>query len=229
MPFFFAREFFPTRLLGVQLLGSFPVDNWEFGYRAYVSNGRYGTRLDDHDDKLVGGRVYSTHYGTSTVTAGVSGFYGGYRERDVSLAQVEPLRFSVADTVVYEEAGFAGDVSVDWNALRFRAEYVGNTRWYEAGKRPEAAPGTYAPDAQSWSAYGLLAYRLPVFGLEPYAFYERGAAPRAFGICSLGLNIHFNEAIKLKTQYFYVRFPGQDTSLGNDNFHDIDVRYVMAF
>jgi hypothetical protein len=90
IPAFQADEYIPSRMLGVQLHGSVYAPGWQFGYHAYVANGRGPSQVDLGDEKAFGGRVFATSLGESfKPTFGASAYYGpdtNTQKRIVSLS-----------------------------------------------------------------------------------------------------------------------------------------------
>ncbi|MET0591230.1 MAG: DUF4398 domain-containing protein, partial [Polyangiaceae bacterium] len=179
LPNFFALEYFPTRLTGVQFLGSFNTGDWELGYRAYITNGRNRVLFDNQNDKLIGGRLFATmrsNWGSFTI--GTSGFRGSYLEKNYSISfeQQNPeatFHVDAKPLVEYQEWGAAADLSLDAGPLRMRSEFVFNRTGYPNKFRPPTPSNTgYYADRSKWNAYYLLAYRLPWLGLEPYFYGE---------------------------------------------------------
>lgn len=228
LPQFISHEVFPSRQLGIQLLGNFAMDSWDVGYRLWAGNGRTEEELDETDDKMVGGRVFVTRNGDLRVTAGASGFYGKNTWVDGTVSSAAPLTTAREETVAFTEYGGSADLSVDWDALRFRAEMVVARQVYDDDLRFPLGPGVYRPDRTRAGSYALLAYRLPVWNLEPYFYteYSQAGGNEAARINSGGLNIHFAPSVLLKTQFAHVAYepPGDDA-----NFSVIDTRFVMAF
>ena len=227
LPDFFAQEYFPTHQTGVQIHGSVPTGFWELGYHATVSNGRTPGQIDETEDKAFGGRLFARFEDRNSFTLGASGYRGSYTERTKTLVGVTPLQVTAEDSVVYDEYALGADVSTDIGALRFRAEGVMQRLTYQEGARDEYGPGAAKPDFYRYNLYGLLAYQLPWWGLEPYLYLEQ----RLDGLddvrtYSAGFNLRFNEAAQVKAQHGYLHF---DDRPGHDNFHFTDIRFVMAF
>jgi hypothetical protein len=227
LPDFFAQEYLPTHQTGLQILGSVPTGSWELGYHATVSNGRTPGQLDETEDKAFGGRLFARFEDENSFALGASGYRGSYTEKTKTLVGVNPLQVVAEDSVVYDEYALAADVSTDIGPLRFRAEGVMQRLTYQDGARDEYGPGAGKPDYYRYNLYGLLAYRLPWWGVEPYLYLEQ----RLDGLDDVrtysgGLNVRFNAAAQLKAQHGYLHF---DDRVRQDNFHFTDIRFVMAF
>jgi hypothetical protein len=236
MPGFFAAEYFPTHLQGIQLLGSGQVADWEIGYRAYLANSRGKFITDDENGKLFGGRLYATaHLGAkTTLTLGASGYRGSHVEKAYQIAITDTFGVASTDKYAYDEWGAAGDVSLDSGPFRLRTEFVFHRIDYRTGQRqPYPMPGTFYPDRSEWDTYVIAAYRLPWLGLEPYVFgdcdrhrtYDNDRGITLSG----GLNVYLNPAAKIKLQYLHIMFQGERNGTTRDDFDDLDARFVLAF
>ena len=111
---------------------------------------------------------------------------------------------------------------------------------YDEGERQLtgfAMPGAYQPDGYQTGGYLTLAYQLPWFGLEPYAYGEIMQQMWEVGdltlVASGGLNVRFTPSTMLKlqaTQAFF--FDWRKTSEGDPSDNNIAAgaaRLVMAF
>ncbi len=251
LPQFIQQTFLPLRQTGLQALGSFFAGNWEIAYRAWLTNGRTETNwLDFTDDKAFGARVFLRNDGGKLRTQlGASYHHGKVENKVVDITGAPPLtenvEFESYSTEAYTEDIIGADISVDIVDTRIRAEYIGQLRRYEDGKRPVNGiemnvPGTYQPDGWRQAGYLIVAQQLPWWGLEPYLYGEImrqdwGIAGDGLALASLGLNIHFTPAAMLKTQYFQSwffkwkqadDFPG-DSKLNNTK--SVVARLVLAF
>jgi hypothetical protein len=244
LPGFFAQEYFPTHLTGVQLLGSVTTGDWELGYRAYLTNGRARVLFDNQNNKLIGGRLFATlRFNGGNLTMGGSGFAGTYLEKDFALRYdpaipYETFHVESKKTVEFSEWGAAGDIAIDAGAFRLRAEFVANRTDYTNGLRaPTMVPGTYYMDRTRIGAYLLGAYRLPWLGLEPYFYLERDHRPdgtsSGSALVSGGLNINLTAAARIKLQYYRVIVidATNDAYYGTNvnDFNLVDTRFVLAY
>jgi hypothetical protein len=244
LPGFFAQEYFPTRLTGVQLLGAVTTGDWELGYRAYITNGRSRVLFDNQNNKLLGGRLYATlRFNRGSLTLGGSAFTGTYLDQDYALRYNPALPYQTfhvetTKTVEYAEWGAAGDISLDAGPLRVRAEFVSNRTDYANGYRAQTmVPGTYYPDRLRFGAYGIVAYRLPWLGLEPYVYVERDHRPdgtsTGSALLSGGLNINLTPSARIKLQYFRVLvIDATNDAYYHANVNDfdlVDARFVVAY
>ena len=253
LPGFYAAEYFPTRLTGLQLLGAVTTGDWELGYRAYLTNGRSRVVFDNQNNKLFGGRLYATWRPTwGTLTVGGSGFSGTYVEKDyaIKFEEADPYStFHVEATkkIEYSEWGAAADLALDAGSLRIRSEFVANRTDFSNPpavcpiptdtkctlRQPTSIPGTFYPDRTRWDLYGLVAYRLPFLGLEPYVYAEYDRRPdftsSASAILSGGLNVYLTASARIKLQYFRVLLLDTPKDTTVNNFDLIDARFVIAY
>jgi len=194
------QELFPTHQLGVDLFGErtgLLPDRWTVGYHAYVSNGRTPGSVDLSNDKMIGGRLTASTTRPYRMTFGLSAMYGTYADH-------------ATPEVAYTELGYAADASLDAGAWRFRGEITVRDIDYEMGKRLQLAAGEYAPDARSYDAYLLAAYRIPATRFEPFAYTEAYRTPDDAGDLQLqasaGMTTFFTPSIQLKVQALHARF-----------------------
>jgi hypothetical protein len=228
MPHFVSSEVFPAHQLGVDLHGAFLDGGWELGYDAYLSNGRTATQLDFTGNKAFGARLRASRVAPLPFTLGTSFYYGEIDDISKSIVSFDP--FVVDRQIILDatEWGVGADVSLDIDALRIRSEGILHQIRYAPGKRDHlrsAAPGTFAPDNNEYDAYLLFAYRLPVLGLEPFAYGEYNHYVSPYGddqsVLALGLNIYFTQFAQLKTEvarvlFFDIDFDGDNTFSDND-------------
>ncbi|MFC1641736.1 hypothetical protein ACFL5O_03465, partial [Myxococcota bacterium] len=162
-----------------------------------------------------------------------SGFIGEENEVERRNTVLDPIQVEETRTVAALDRGVGADVSADIGSLRVRAEGLLSRTDFEEGKRPFVyAPqhgGRFA-DTTKWGAYGLIAYELPWFGLEPYVYLEilRNPTPayEKVYVYSGGLNIYINAVAQLKTQYAYVPMQPDPT---RGTVHWLSSRIVVAF
>jgi hypothetical protein len=238
MPHFVSAETFPARQLGVNLHGAFLSSAWEFGYDAYVSNGRTATQFDFTEDKAFGARLRASRMAPLPLTLGTSFYYG--QIDDITKRIVSFAPFEVQRDIVIEgtEWGIGVDVSLDVDALRIRSEAMTRQIRFEPGKRPPRSgsmPGSTSPDNNEYDAYLLAAYQLPVLGLEPFAYGEYDHVPSPYGddqmVLALGLNIHFTAFAQLKTEVARVLFfdINADGNFSDNNMTLLFSRLAVAF
>lgn len=237
-PQFILQQFFPERQLGVQAFGAVYSGEWQFGYAAYISNGRLHGQHDWSEGKMLGGRLQAQVTTPYPLTLGVSGFSGKDTDIERRITGFSPFAVEELTTISADEWGLAGDVSVDVGDLRLRTEFVLDAKDYQSGKRPVVwdVPGTGDPDGFRWSTYALAAYRLPWFGLEPYVFLDLTAIPSPEGQgvsgSSAGLNVHLSSSATFKAQYaeaHFLDFADRGHSHDKAGNRLLSTRLVLAF
>jgi hypothetical protein len=213
-PAYLTWGWIPERQLGVQLFGSHFIDNWELSYAATVANARSDGALDIADSKGFGGRLVAKRRGDLRLQLGVSGIYQPYRQDREQFGMDANGWLTYQRTRVVESAdvSLGADLSLDYQGLRIRGEFLYFERDYASGKRDPAlmAPGAYAPDLRGYDWFLTIAHRW--WKLEPFVHSElflyapggdqgRGAC---FGI--LGLNVYLRSTVILKGSWALVRF-----------------------
>jgi len=207
LPHFVAVEALPARQVGVELHGRVLHAAWEYGYSAYVSNGRTATQVDFTENKALGARLRLARHDPLPIAIGASAYYGQIDDVAKRIDSFDPFHVASDLTVEGREVGLGLDLSLDVDSLRIRTEGVVHLVRYQDGKRPPVTfgmPGAFTPDQNEYDGYVLLAYRLPWLGLEPFAYGELNHVLSPYGdeqaMLSLGLNIHFTPFAQLKTQ-----------------------------
>jgi hypothetical protein len=214
LPQFIIQRWMPIRQTGVMLYGNAFAGDWELGYTGTLSNGRQEISNYNFDNGFgVGGRVYARRdTGPLNTTFGLSYFTGRTADQEADFV-LDAKGINGVEVVnktpwAYTEHVAGLDASVDIDATRIRAEAIVRRVVYEPGKRqpgdPLFAPGSLAPDSWRESVYLLIANQLPWAGIEPYLYGELEELPLPIGdlivTASVGVNVHFNPAIQLKTQ-----------------------------
>jgi hypothetical protein len=235
-PQFVVADAFPSKQTGLDLTGTVALAAWELEYHAYVSNGRTPGQLSLTNGKALGGRLVLRRTLPFPVALGASGYYGRYVDIQTKLAQ--GTLNVVQDTVVaYDEVGGAADLTVDLKPVRIRSEFVVNQRRYDDGAHSPAPLGLGdLPSQTFWGTYGLLAYRLPWGGVEPYVFAEldRNLVPSAQGAGSVsgGINVYLTPGVQVKLQYTHLQlfdFDRIQRPLGQSAIDFAASRLVLAF
>ena len=238
MPHFVSAEIFPARQVGIALSGALMMSGWELGYDAYVSNGRTATQLDFTSNKAFGGRLKLGRVAPLPIVLGVSFYYGQLDDIEKEIVSFDPFRIQRNFIVEGTEAGVGADFAVDVDALRIRSEAIMRAVRYEDGKRLPITigpPGSLKPDNNEYDAYLLAAYRLPVWGLEPFAYGEFDHFVSPLGddqlVIAGGLNIHFTEFAQLKTEVARVLFfdMNAEGSFSENNMTLLFSRLAVAF
>ena len=177
-PIFLTVALMPTAQTGFWVHGrAFPLNGVSLDYGVTVSNGRgpLDEIADLDSNKAVGARLRATWQGEAKVSLGAYYYTGDYTDLKRRVTQIDPLRAEEVITVAYTEHTIAGDLLVEWGALRFQAEVLYGSVAYH-GQRRELDPISQAPlsDHLRNGGYGLLAYRLPFrfAELRPYLMYD---------------------------------------------------------
>jgi len=234
MPVFMVQQLFPTTQIGAQVLGSLHVDDWELGYNFYVSNGRTPAAIDYTADKAFGGRVFGRTSHPYRLQIGLSGFTGRFSDTQRNVTSFAPYTIASTEVTAYREIDVGADVSLDIGPLRIRSELSRGQYVYEQWKRPwdflSPTPGAQVADSVQLDWYALVAYRLPVWNLEPYLYFEYFKWPTGLGdgyiAPSAGLNIYFTAAAQLRLQYIQNLFYKDMTNFTRQP--DYEKKVVMA-
>lgn len=213
LPQFVALELFPARQVGVEVFGSAPAGGWLLGYSATVSNGRTTGQLDPTTGKMLGGRLFARRVVPTAMTFGTSFVTGRFvdQHRALTFSPLGSRRWQVSS---FEETLLGVDASIDAGAWRLRSEVL--LRWLTID---EAPPPNFIIGAfetsLAYDGYLLAAYQLPWAGLEPFAYLEYLHFPINAGddvlFPSLGMNVHFTTAVKLKVQYTFAAIGDLET------------------
>lgn len=240
LPDFYSEEYFPTRLTGLQFLGSWQTGSVEYGYAAYITNGRTPFPYDVDEDKGIGGRLYAEMWRPYRLKLGLSGYMGTYEELERTFrldADGDPV-FDVERKVEYDEWAAAADLSLDLDQFGLRSELVVSNVEYTPGRRKPAfgAPGLYAPDTRRWNFYVAPSYRIGSF--TPYLWLEStaghiGADVNFRTFTAFGTNIDFEPKVKLKGQFGYYSFFNRDgfdfDANSKKNFYVFSLRLAVMF
>jgi hypothetical protein len=240
LPSFQVEESIPGRQLGVQAYGFTWKGDWQFGYSAYVSNGRAPFLEDPTDNKAFGGRLTATVSGDSkNLQLGVSGYIGDSED------YAKRLDFSTGTVTLqkalkyhFNEWAVGADASLDLGHLRVRTEgLVHRVRYDDLLHEPMefGQPGTFHPSRYEYFGYAIAAYRIG--DVEPYTYTElKYTTPRdgqfdLTYIPSLGVNAYLSSVSQLKVQYAAPKFYTLNgpSDHGAHNFRLVDMRYVMSF
>jgi hypothetical protein len=243
LPQFILQRWIPVRQTGLMGYGNAFAGEWELGYALTFSNGRQEVSNFNFENKFgYGGRLYARRdTGAFNTTFGVSYFTGTSSDQAINLTSLDPLAFETPTTWEYNEHVLGVDAAVDINATRIRVEtilrHVAYTPGHRGGGDPGFNPGSLAPDKWQHCAYVLVANQLPWAGIEPFLWAELEQSPTAVGdgvfVGSVGVNVHFNAAITLKTQLTRAQFfdwlydTPTDTSV--NSVSSAYSRIVMAF
>jgi len=240
LPIYISQKLIPERQLGIQLFGSRPVERWELGYAATVSNGRTDGVVDVDDGKAFGGRLFAKRHGELRLMLGASALYQPYRR------QREQFGMDGSGNVVYtttrvvelEALTLGGDLSLDYAGLRVRSEVVYYKREYRSGMRdaPAQARGGQEPDFRALNLSLTVAYRW--WRLEPYATGDVfKVSPTIYLgnvalIPGLGVNLYLRTNVILKASWTHARFYADDDlqdRAARQNFHTLVALLTWAF
>jgi hypothetical protein len=211
-PQFTGGRFYPQHQLGVQALGQVTSQAWTFNYTAYISNGKTAGTLDPTDEKAFGLRLSAKTMRPFPMAFGLAGYTGRYSQKVLNAVPPGMLYVSLDEVVAYRQWDVGADASLDINSFRFRTELAVERIDYDKGKLdPEfGIPGMYWPNRMMWGWYTIAANQLPWLGLEPYLSCELYRFPTvlsdAIVVPGVGLNVHFNTEVQLKTQFTRVHF-----------------------
>lgn len=233
---------FPQRQLGIQAYGRVRLGpRTDLAYHAWVSNGRTPGQFDLTHDKALGGRVRLTFDQRGYKLAiGASGWGGTYADIEKVIVSFDPFETRREQTVDGLEWGAAADLSLDVGGFRLRAELFLSRVQYFGGLRPSVSfgrPDGLRPDAYTWDAYLVSAYRFRNSAFEPFLYFEVLTRPSDYGNVGmapgLGLNIHFAPAVQLKTQLtgiFFDEFGGATRGeLTRHTIFNVQSRLVVAY
>ncbi len=233
LPSFMADTRIPIRQLGVEAHGSFYTSSWELGYSVYVGNGRTPSQVDFTEEKTVGGRLFASTTGTAVKAKfGVSGYRAPRSDMRKEVVSLLPYLVETQQTVEGTEWAAGADISVDAGPFRLRTEGLVRRVDFEPGKREGRTPNHYFSNG-----YVIMAYQLPWAGLEPYVYVEGMHWPSIIGdtavIPSVGLNVHFNPAVQLKTQYgrayFFDTSQKENRNPSDNDVQNVSARLVVSF
>jgi hypothetical protein len=234
LPSFIADQTIPVRVLGAQFSGSAYIGSWEVGYQAWLGNSRTPSQVDFDEDKSFGGRVFANSSGSALKTKlGASGYYGTGSDVQKTVVSVDPFRVETSETRAFDEWALGLDASLDAGPLRIRTEALVHDRQDALEGSPDAGSSS-----QTYNGYALASYRLPWAGIEPYLYVEGIRWQESVGdtilIPSAGINVHFNPAVQLKTQYARAMFFDLDDETveaapSANNIHNIAARLVVSF
>jgi hypothetical protein len=235
-PAFTRGRFYPQHQLGVQAIGHVTSQAWTFNYTAYISNGKTSGNLDPTDDKAFGLRLSAQTMRPFPMTFGLAGYTGRYSQQVTNAVPPALLQLSTQEVVAYRQWDVGADVSLDIKAFRFRTELAVERVDYDPGKAELSwnIPGYYAPNRLTWGSYTIAAYQLPWLGLEPYVSCELYRFPSVLSediaVPGVGLNIHFNTEVQVKSQFtrtYFFDFGGSASP--HQDFSMLATRLVIAY
>ena len=212
-PYIIGEGLFPERQTGIQAFGEWSSESNLLGYALTLSNGRGPSDAfaDLDNNKGIGGRLYWTNSNFGSLTLGISGYKGTYSSRNreyglqtpagqpPELAGLNPL------TLQYREGSIAADVRFQYHGLLVQGEAMQHDVVYTNGFRP-GQNGLIFADYRDRGYYALAGYRLPWFGVMPFATFEGyNFASQPFtppaNAESIGLNVRPEPTVVIKLQY----------------------------
>lgn len=243
-PYLIGDGFIPEQQTGFELLGSIPVGPVRLGYHAYASNGRglISRTKDVDDDFAFGGRVYVDTAEIGRMRVGAS-FYSGTNSEEWQTLDAAGLASGVTTFASYyrersRELAFAGDLTWDIAGFHFQTEVISRQVDYDDDARPTLGIGRQ-PDRNSVGAYGLVAYELPFWNLQPYVMYEyidfgyeriSNTQASTFSVIYGGVRIRPMPNLAFKLQYTQATFTTDvETSPFADPLNIAEAQATFAF
>jgi len=222
-PYIIGQGLFPERQTGIQVSGEWTGDTNLCGYFVTLSNGRGPSDAfaDLDGNKGLGARAYWTNSNYGTLTLGASAYKGTYSSRNreygvQSLPGQAPSLVGINPLVEqYREQSIAGDLRWSYGGLLVQGEVMQHEVAYRNGIRP-SQNGLVFADFRERGYYALGGYRLPWFGIMPFAtvegynFASQPFVPAAHAE-SIGVNVRPVPTVVLKLQY-HVSHLGDDSS-----------------
>ncbi len=236
-PYLVYKEDIPGSQTGLSFYGRmFPSDSTRFDYGLTISNGRgpMDTLQDLDDNKAFGLRLQLSYEGQYNLSLGTYLFTGEYTNITKKIESFEPFHVAVERTEWYRESAAAFDLRFEWEGFLIQSEYVLRQIEYLGGRRPaiDHAGTQLEPDHYGQSQYVLLAYRLPIEGIElrPYFLVQwmdksNFADNDTSWIYTGGLNWKINSFVVAKVELTYIDMPENDT----DNWYMVSSQLAASF
>lgn len=241
-PYLIGDGFIPEQQTGFEILGSVPVGPVRIGYHAYATNGRgVVSRSKDVDDNFAfGGRVYVDTAEIGRMRVGGS-FYSGteaeqWQTFDPSTLATGPQLKSYYRTRS-QELALAADFTWDIAGFRVQSEVISRQVVFDDNARPSVGANKL-PDHSSIGAYGLLAYELPFWNLQPYILYEYidfgfervpNSTASSASVIYAGLRIRPIPTLAFKLQYTRASFDAAEGSAFSDPINMAEIQTAFAF
>ncbi|MFT3924653.1 MAG: hypothetical protein QM778_19085 [Myxococcales bacterium] len=238
LPEFFASEFFPTRQIGMELLGVITKGFLDIGYHFTVSNGRNFALTDVDNNKAFGGRAYLRY--KNRFTLGGSWYWDHFKDIKKRVASLIPFNLERVTWFSGREYALGVDLSADIGNLRVRAEGAMQRIQYDDGfhRLTGNQPGATQPNEIKWDGYVLAAYTRPDWHIEPYLLFEAfrrvNVLSNADGViqASGGLNVLITPRVSVKNQFSafqFIDFAHDWKRSDKDTFFNLISRLVLAF
>ena len=212
-PYIIGEGLFPLRQTGIQVSGEWAGATNQFGYFATLSNGRgpSDAYADLDNNKGVGGRLVWSNTAYGLLTVGASAYKGTYssrgREYGVATPQGRAPQLVSTNPLLqqYREQSIAADARWEHKGLLVQGEVMQHEVVYNDGYRPQQN-GLIFADYRERGYYVLAGYRLPWFGIMPFATFEGyNFASQPFlppaNSESIGLNVRPKPTVVIKLQY----------------------------
>lgn len=195
IPYPVGEGLIPLSQTGLEAFGSGEIGDFTLGYDLTLSNGRGGAAeyLDLDKNKGIGGRLYASYHGASTVTLGFSGYKGRATYADVGVNAAGSLQ--PATTLQYDEIAGAVDFVWKWDSFLLQSEFlISQIGFTDAGRPRGVIPTPYpgnSPDFRRLGLYVLAGYRFKWLGVMPYLefnYHDTGyqVPPPTFNDVTLG-------------------------------------------
>jgi hypothetical protein len=220
-PYVVGQQFLPESQTGIEIFGTWDISSTQLGYHLTLSNGRgpIDTYQDLDDNKALGGRVFLRNESAfGTLSLGGSFYYGRYTNK-ISGAAPDPITHQLkeADSLItqYDELSLAADLKWQLAGLLVQGELIMNEAAFTSGGRPvytsfSGGPAGFASDFRRWGGYGLVGYRLPLWGIMPFFeldYYREG--PLSFVQHALdlefGVNVRLTPSVVFKGQFSHAQ------------------------
>ncbi len=241
-PFIIGAELLPASQVGFLAQGTKPLfGDYDLGYALGVSNGRVDqVPFEDLDgNKAVTARLSLTFHGWGDATLGAT-MYRGRSTTGVNelffVSGKPKSRLNVVEQ--YDEASYAADFRWVWRGVHVQTEWLVNERHYTARGRPRGRDGGLQPDKRNLGGYVLGGYRLPFFGIMPYAKFEYSAEPQlqSLGLAeqvtvlTAGLNLRPEPRVVFKVEYARGSFTGGGPQgFAGNTLQGLDMQAAWAF
>jgi hypothetical protein len=237
-PFVIGIEIFPERQTGFEAFGRYEIGSAStLGYHLTLSNGDGPASewFDPDKNKAVGARVYWENRSLGELRVGASAYYG--LTISYTIFRPDGLQYPQKINSQFWRLSWAADAQWKYKGLHVQGEILTQQRkWTEQGRTliPNNANGqpAYFADWQSWGLYVLAGYRLPWFGIMPYALIMTGT----FNISALrmspingtfGINIRPVDSVVVKVEYIHTH-PFRNTYF-KDELRRLGAQVAWAF
>lgn len=219
-PFAISGNFFPERQTGFEAFGRLNLTaDLTMRYHLTLSNGLgpVSEYRDLDDNKAIGGRLVLEYLKLGTLQVGSSVFYGQSSSGDFGFGISDDASKVTLTKIITEQSqirAIAVDLMWKYRGFHFQGEWVSqDVRYAESGRVRVPAAGqvgipvnAFAADAFNWAGYALVGYRLPWWGVMPFATLEHQRST-TYGIdtrtsfSKVGLNVRPADAIVVKAEY----------------------------